>query len=70
MAARPTYAADTFGMIAHQARHEYGIPPAFTAGRLASNVHWGGSRREPLPHGVDIDAVIQASTTEEALREL
>ncbi|MGW2401745.1 hypothetical protein ACWCYY_34850 [Kitasatospora sp. NPDC001664] len=70
LAARPKYAAYTYGMIAHQARHEFEIPPAFTAGWLASNIHWGGARREPLPDGVDIDAVVQAATAEEALREL
>ncbi|MFE4600594.1 hypothetical protein ACFRKE_07025 [Kitasatospora indigofera] len=66
----PDRAANTYGLIAHQGRHRFDIPIAFSAGWLASNLRWAGGRAEDLPLDVDIDAFVLAATSEEALKAL
>ncbi|MFD5433773.1 hypothetical protein ACFWJ4_16680 [Kitasatospora sp. NPDC127067] len=63
-------ASVAYGVIAYTALNRYGIPTAFTGGWLASNIRWGGGDPDALPLDVDIEAFIQAATTEEALRTL
>jgi len=60
-----------YGMIAYRARED-GIPIAFTAGWLVSNIKWGGGDSSPLPalpHG-GLDAFVVGATSEQAFKSL
>ncbi|GAA2120281.1 hypothetical protein GCM10009759_68980 [Kitasatospora saccharophila] len=70
LAHHPETASVTYGVIAFTARGQFEIPTTFTAGWLASNIIWGGGNQEPLPDGLDINAFVQAATTDEALKQL
>ncbi|MEU3495310.1 hypothetical protein ABZ747_17715 [Kitasatospora cineracea] len=70
LAHHPETASLTCSMIAFTARERFEIPTVFTAGWLASNIDWAGLKLEPLPDNIDIDAFVQAATSNEAFQQL
>ncbi|MFD8708530.1 hypothetical protein ACFV1W_39115 [Kitasatospora sp. NPDC059648] len=62
--------SQAYDVIAFTALGEFGIPTSFTTGWLASSIAWGGGNPEELADGLDIGALIQAATADEALQQL